>query len=191
MSQDLIDSIELDNHYVIHLYPDPEAENPRDFDNLGSMACAHSRYNLGDEQEWKVGETGDIDYDLERAREQVGGEIIALPLYLLDHSGLRISTGDFSDPFDSGQVGFIYISVERALSELGDGSEELSEEIRQKALDVLRAEVDIYDSFISGGAVRYELLDPNGEVIDSCSGFYSLEDAEESARLSVPQDTEE
>jgi len=35
-------------------------------------------------------------------------EIVLLPLYLLDHSGLSISTSDFCDPWDSAQVGWIY-----------------------------------------------------------------------------------
>ena len=39
---------------------------------------------------------------------------VILPLYLFDHSGISISTGSFHDPWDSGQVGFIYASKEKA-----------------------------------------------------------------------------
>lgn len=44
--------IPLDTHHykghVITLYPDENAENPRDDDNLGHMLCWHPRYTLGD-----------------------------------------------------------------------------------------------------------------------------------------------
>jgi hypothetical protein len=35
--------------YIVEQYFD-EVDSPRDWDNLGTMACWHRRYNLGDEQ---------------------------------------------------------------------------------------------------------------------------------------------
>lgn len=40
-----------------------------------------------------------------------------MPLYLMDHSGLAMQTESFHDPWDSGQVGWIYVSKEDALKE--------------------------------------------------------------------------
>ena len=34
---------------IIKLVHDHDAESPREWDNLGSMVCAHRRYRLGDE----------------------------------------------------------------------------------------------------------------------------------------------
>ena len=36
--------------HTIKIIHDPDIESPRDWDNLGTMACWHRRYTLGDEQ---------------------------------------------------------------------------------------------------------------------------------------------
>ena len=40
-------------------------------------------------------------------------------LYLYDHSGITMSTGSFCDSWDSGQVGFIYVTKEDIEKEYG------------------------------------------------------------------------
>lgn len=40
----------------------------------------------------------------------ISEKYITLPLYLMDHSGLAMQTTSFNDPWDSGQVGWIYVS---------------------------------------------------------------------------------
>ena len=47
----------------------------------------------------------------------ISEKYITLPLYLMDHSGLAMQTTSFNDPWDSGQVGWIYVSKEDALKE--------------------------------------------------------------------------
>jgi len=54
----------------------------------------------------------------------------------LDHSGLRISVEPFGDPWDSGQVGFIYATK--------------IEQSRQKTKEILISEVEEYDRYLSG-----------------------------------------
>jgi len=44
---------------------------------------------------------------------------LILPLYLLDHSGITISTRDFNDRWDSGQIGWTYVSNEDIAKEFG------------------------------------------------------------------------
>ena len=36
--------------------PDPDAESPRDWGNMGHMYCWHSRYNLGDDNPYSTPE---------------------------------------------------------------------------------------------------------------------------------------
>lgn len=71
---------------------------------------------------------------------------VVLPVYLLDHSGLSVSTHSFNDPWDSGQTGIIFASLDKVREEYG--VENVTPEIRSKAEDLLR-----------------------GEVVDSCWGF--------------------
>ena len=42
----------------------------------------------------------------------ISDKYITLPLYLMDHSGLAMQTTSFNDPWDSGQVGWIYVRLE-------------------------------------------------------------------------------
>ena len=104
------------------------------------------------------------------------GALHVLPLYLMDHSGLSISTGDFQDRWDSGQVGFIYTTAER-IKEMG--LEGASTERLEKALC---AEVAVYDQYLSGDVWYYTIEDDNGEVLDSCGGLYGHDYAEQEAK---------
>lgn len=50
-----------------------------------------------------------MDFFLNFVQEWLVANVAILPIYMYDHSGLTISTGPFSCPWDSGQVGIIYI----------------------------------------------------------------------------------
>lgn len=94
------------------------------------------------------------------------GNIVILPLFLYDHSGLTISTSSFGDPFDSGCVGWIYATKLQILAEYGDTSVETME----KAKDRLQSEVEEYDYYLNGQCYGFQLYE-NGEESDSCWGF--------------------
>ena len=105
----------------------------------------------------------------------ISEKYIMMPLYLMDHSGLAMQTESFHDPWDSGQVGWIYVSKEDALKEFD--AEKMTGAIRKKAEDLMKSEVAVYDSYLRGECYGFELY-KNGELSDSCWGFIgSLEDA--------------
>ena len=188
MSTDLIEKIELPSGHQILLYPDPDAENPREWDNTGHMICSHGRYDLGDPDERKefdLDEADSWDSLLDLVSEK-HGELIKLPVHMLDHSGLAFSTTEFSDPWDSGQVGWIYVPI----SEIKDQFDDITDEVREQIMEGLRAEVKTYGTYINGECVRYELVDALGDSIDSCGGFYSTKEAEEAARENIPNEEE-
>ena len=60
----------------------------------------------------------------------ISEKYITLPLYLMDHSGLAMQTTSFNDPWDSGQVGWIYVAKEDALKEFG--GEKMTGAIRKR-----------------------------------------------------------
>lgn len=163
---------------VLKIIQEKYPESPRNWNNVGIMLCVHSRYSLGDKYDFSSGEELE-----EYLAEQE--PIVSLPLYLLDHSGLRMSTGSFRDPWDSGQIGYIYATKEKVLYEWG--SSEVTEEIKKKALRQLEGEVEVYNDYISGNVFGYELVKPckceacgndHEEYLDSVWGFYG-DDAEE------------
>ena len=98
----------------------------------------------------------------------ISKKYIMLPLYLLDHSGLAMKTTSFHDPWDSGQVGWIYVSKEDASKEFG--GEKMTGALRKKAENLMRSEVAAYDSYLRGECYGFELY-KNGELEDSCWGF--------------------
>ena len=102
-----------------------------------------------------------------------------LPLYLYDHGGLTMRTGPFSCPWDSGRVGMIYASKTTIVNEYGV---EWTPETKAKAESLLKAEVEEYTAYLQGESYWYEILDDEGNQLDSCYGYYGRECAEEAAR---------
>jgi len=94
-----------------------------------------------------------------------------LPLYLYDHSGITMSTSRFNDPWDSGQVGWIYVSHTDVEKEYGTFNEESIE----KAMKLLQGEVEYYDHYIRGDCYGFQLY-KDDEEIDSCWGFIGSPD---------------
>ena len=154
--------VKLDEH------PD---NNPRDNDNIGVMTCFHRRYTLGDPK---------VKYTQDELKELIERpDVISLPLYLYDHSG--ITTKPFSCRWDSGQVGYIWVTEAKARAEFGMAV------TKEEILKCLEAEVSEYDSFIRGEVYGYIVKDENGEVVDSCWGFigdetYALQEGKSSAQ---------
>ena len=75
-------------------------------------------------------------------------EVCILPFYLYEHSGQTVSTVPFSCPWDSKQVGWIYITKAQL------GSFEANwDEVEQH----LEKEVELYDHFIRGDVYEFEL----------------------------------
>jgi hypothetical protein len=133
------------------------------------MVCWHRRYTLGDVHAYPDPQTFTRDYPLQQT--------IWLPLYLLDHSGLAISTSNARfracDPagWDWGQVGYVYITPAKVREEYG--VKRITAGLRARVETVLRAEVDTYDQYLRGEVYGYRLTDrQTGEVIDTCWGFY-------------------
>ncbi|WP_330593358.1 VirB4-like conjugal transfer ATPase, CD1110 family [Faecalicatena fissicatena] len=109
----------------------------------------------------------------EAMQKVISEKYLMLPLYLYDHSGLAMSTESFSGraphaEWDSGQVGWIYVSKEDALKEFD--ADKMTGAIRQKADALMRSEVAAYDSYLRGECYGFELY-KNGELSDSCWGF--------------------
>jgi hypothetical protein len=176
------ESFEMEGKSV-HIVADDSPESPREWDNLGVMFCDHRRYNLGDtEKEISTSDCGswaDVEAKLVR---QADARVI-LPLYLLDHSGITISTSDFSDPWDSGQVGFIY-ATGKGIRE-AFGVKKVTAKLLESVREILESEVSIYDSFLRGDTYGYVIEDSSGEEIEACYGYYSIADAKESATYAL------
>lgn len=160
-----------ENEYRFEVWPDPDPTSPRENDNLGTMLYSHSRYVLGDERT----RFSSFDEYLESAKISPN-EVVSLPLYLLDHSGLKMSTEDFNDRWDSGVVGVIFVTFDKLREEYGVSS--VDEQTVERAQAALRAEVEEFSQYLEGDIYGFRLRRKDADKWveeESGWGFYGAD----------------
>jgi len=177
---------------VLKIYHDEDCESPRNWDNLGTMVCWHRRYNLGDPHNYRDQEdfwfylAEEISGSTYRAEqmtpsqreEYVRKNAIILPLYLYDHGVRAMSTTSFIGrahhaEWDSGQVGWVYVTKAKVREEYG--VKRVTKELRRRVISVLKSEVETYSQWLEGDVYGFVLEDAQGNHIDSCWGFYGTD----------------
>jgi len=168
-------------NYLIEIIQDDYTESPREWDNLGTMICFHSGYNLGDKHDYQF-----YDYDSwdeqRKDIEKKENSCVILPLFIYEHSGITISTSPFSCTYDSRQLGWIVVSKEKVRKEYG--VKRINKELIEKVTNILKDEVKTYDQYITGDVYGYrvskvtecELGHEHKEEVDSCWGYYGVEE---------------
>jgi len=171
----------------VRVVQDIDSVDPREWDNLGHMVCWHREYALGDKHDYEDPSTFEAEVGKRR-------DVIMIPLYLLDHSGIYMNTYGFRhcDPhgWDWGQVGCIYCTYEEIKKEYG----KITKKVKEQSRVALEREVEIYGMYLKGDVWGYVIEEKEqcakcGHVewncIDSCFGFYG--DIEEGGMLeSIP-----
>lgn len=107
---------------------------------------------------------------VERAMSYINKNYVWSLVWMYDHSGLsfkHVSSYNYSD-WDGGVVGCHYVSMETLANKFPGMSKAERLEAAQKHL---KAELDTYDMWQRGSVVWFELLDEDGDLIDSCGGF--------------------
>lgn len=169
----------------IDFYSD-ENDNPRQWDNMGTMILSHKRYNLGDDDFGIETYEELVDYLKEQEAE------IVVKVWGYDHGGLSISTtrsGQFSDEWDSGLLGVIYATKNEILDSFTGWNNKtgkrkpmkkyLTKKLREMATRNLKSEVETYNKYLNGQIVCYILYDKDGAEIDRLSGIFILDGEDE------------
>jgi len=167
----------------LEIYHDNDAESPREWDgNSGYFITVDSKAYSPDKHEYLeriIRETGD------EAENQAGhikmikkavedelseGKVLAIyPITKYEHSGVVYKLGNISG-FDYSNNGF-YIITDKTQKDSG---------VKKKDFEkVIKAELSLYNDWISGEIYGFNLYDENGEEVDSRSGFYGIEDIRE------------
>ena len=101
---------------------------------LFTLTHRHRDYVFGDDTFSRLDELPDAE------------DVISLPVYMYDHSGITINTTGFSCPWDSGQVGVVYVYKDAAQQHGYTLDEAGIEQIKE----ALRAHVQMWDDYITG-----------------------------------------
>lgn len=157
------------NGFVVEIVHDELSENPLDLEDVVKVVVWHPRYNLGNCEDFPRPEDFE-DYCKEN-------EVHRLPLYLYDHSGLTVSTSPFPCAWDSGRVGWVFVTAEDAERTLVP--DENTEGVYNKALNQV---VEVLDQYLRGEVYGYRVYKKcphcgsKTEEIESCWGFVGDQD---------------
>ena len=166
-------------NYRICINYDEYPENPRIWDNLGKMVCFHRRYNLGDKNHGYSSNQFESWGELENTIRENENVHTILPLYLYDHGGITISTNSFNDSWDSGKIGYIFVT-NRMVKENG-----LDIENKELIQRILEGEVETYDKYLRGDIYTYSVYKittcnfghKHEELVESCGGYQDEDEA--------------
>ena len=94
---------------------------------------------------------------------------VVLSVYCHEHSGITFKCSSFSDPCDSGQVGYAYMST-KDIVEFGWPKGKRGR--REAADNYIRHAVGNMAAYANGDIYGFAIYDKDGELVDGCGGFY-------------------
>lgn len=129
----------------------------------------------------------------ERVLDTVKDRVFYLTVFMYDHSGVTVSSSPFSCPWDSGQLGYLWISAEEAFAKIVDfgfgglSREDQAKQILHQLEEQLKVydmwlQNDVYDVYVSARQRCGECSHVVEEIIDGCSEIYGFEHAQEMLR---------
>lgn len=160
--------------YNITIEQDESPESPREWDNLGVIVTALRNYQF--EQELS-GEYATLQEAFLAHLDDEGlkfKDCIVLPIYAYIHSGISLSVGAYTCKWDSGTAGYIYTTKKKARAEFG-------RVYNARARACLAGEIETLNQYLEGDVWRYSITDDNGEILDSCGGYYGRDYCETEA----------
>lgn len=207
----------------IKIFSDDDPMSPLEWDLMGKQIYFHRRYTLGHDTKFSS-KMSPIEYMIhilvynyedkikypkeeyledwlmeedERVWSWFNKFHLVIPVHAYEHGGITISASGRRagwDSFDSGQLGFIYVSHEDILKNYK--RKNITKKLLDRAEKCLIAEVEEYDNFLTGDVWGFRIEDENGEDLDSCWGFfgdykYCLDEAKSSADYLAEQKEKE
>jgi hypothetical protein len=161
--------------YTLTVEQDNCPESPKEWDNLCTMTCWHSRYDLGDKhtfddpyelmqhlyldatgKHWIDDHDSECWQDVYKALKETD-LILIKQLNVYEHSGMTISTSNgypYNDRWDSYPVGFVYVTKKTIFLECAGITEE---NWKERADKYLEGEVETYDQYLRGDVYGFTL----------------------------------
>ena len=177
--------------YTIKIQYDDCSDNPREaWDNLGVILAQDSFANEVDT--WvkdEVREDFNNGVDIEKSLAKHFGEIaLVLPVYKYSHGCSLYSTGSFIGrahhaAWDSSQTGFIFVTKEAARKRFG--RKRITQTVLDQINDCLVGEIKYFSAYANGDVYGFNILDDDGESVDSCWGFYDYDECVDYAKEEI------
>lgn len=155
-------------------------DSPREWDNLGNMVLSHGRYDLPNELNINFKDFGGWS-EIESILTKEHNCSIVLPVQGYDHGALNIYIGNEHDKWDGGQLGFICATDEDVRKWYG--VKRITKEVREYATRQLGYEVEDYNKYVNGLVYHYTLEDNRGNYIDSCGGYFDIQDIKQDLNM--------
>lgn len=176
--------------YTINVDYDPSPESPREWDDLSTIYSNSRRYDFdGHSIEELIQEVGGNIYDDVIPWDLIAKKYYYRKVWMYDHSGVTVRTADENPwgsgwmAWDSGLAGVIVVGKKAAKKEWATDTKARTE----KWLD---GEIENLDTYCRGEIYGYEVLDADGNEIDSCWGFYDLDECINEAKGYADYDAE-
>ena len=162
---------------LLKIEHDDDFESPREWSNVGYFLTREDRHSSPDgednelysimiEAELNASDSEDHAKLIKKLAKEQGINVVAVhPINRYEHSSVSYSVGSASG-FDSSNCGF-YIVTEETAKEIGIKKAGLLKAIKQ--------ELEVYNQWVHGEVYRFTLFDKDGEIADSCCGFYEIE----------------
>lgn len=168
----------------IKFYFDEFAESPREWSPLGTLVCSHHKYDLSDVPFPQAGEHGSLLEDFKEYLKTLSltlNDIIYTPVCLYDHSGIALSSTPFSCKWDSGLIGYNYVSKSAVRADYK--VKRITQKLQDTVISVLNAELEKYNHYIQGNCYEFRIYDNEDGFIESCGGFIGdLDDVKQQMR---------
>lgn len=151
------------------------SESPREWGTLGYFITIDRQMHSPDDNQ-EVMEIiksceGDMDLITKAIKQHLGEKVLAIyPVTKYEHSNVVYKLGT-QKRYDYSNNGF-YIVTDYSRKELGTKKKDF--------LKVINQELEEYSKWVNGEVYCYTLYDLAGEWIDSCGGFYDIEDIRDS-----------
>jgi len=150
-------------------------ENPREWCNLGKIIVDDGCKYVENEETPMDEEWGEklLKWRDKNEDEEALNNLYAyvFPLYVLDHSAVAFSIGFVNSPWghwDCGQIGWVVVT--RADAKTNNVYTE------EKAAEIIEDELRTLTQWANGEVYGFVVTDPDGNHVDSCWGYYSIED---------------
>lgn len=194
--------------YTLEIEQEDYPDDTRNESNLCTMVCWHRDYSLGDKHNFDnpdefmqhlyldvTGKHWCDDHDSDDWQDvykelQTTSLVLIKAINMYDHGGITVSTSNcypYNDRWDSGIVGFIYVTKKTIFEECGNITEE---NWLERADKYLEGEMKTYDQYLRGDVYGFRLTKTviqqdkcphcgevireyeDEEFIDGCWGFY-------------------